>query len=431
MSTSTTVLDQSGVAPRLFSAGWTDGDGWTPLDRHRSRYPRPPAPGEQPHPGFIDLVDRAGLTGRGGAGFPTARKLAAVAAGPGPRVVVVNGAEGEPASGKDRLLLTRLPHLVLDGALWAAFGVAASRVNVCIDRAEQAALAAVRRALAERHSELEGITVAVAASPSRYVAGESSALVHWLNGGPAVPRLASSHQQGVGGRPTLVQNVETLAHLAQVAVQGPGWFRSVGTVDEPGTCLVTVSGAVVRPSIVEVAMGTPMADVLALAGGATAPVQALLVGYFGTWVEGRIGVASRWSRAALSPFGADPGAGVVVVLPVGACGLVETARLLHWFAGESAGQCGPCAFGLPSLASVTAALARGEADRDDVARLRRWANEIEGRGACRHPDGAVRLLRSALAVFVGDLDRHAAGCPCEGIARPPSLTVPRPNQGWW
>jgi NADH:ubiquinone oxidoreductase subunit F (NADH-binding) len=431
MPTATPVAHPPRTAARLLSAGPPTADGWTTLAQHRSRYAAPPSPDPSPHGGLIDLIDGSGLTGRGGAGFPTAVKLRAVADGPGPRVVVVNGAEGEPASGKDQVLLGRVPHLVLDGALWAALAVGASRVVISVDRAHGPALVAVRRALDERRAELVGVTVQLAATPSRYVAGESSALVQWLDGGPAVPTLASAHHRGVGGRPTLVQNVETLAHLAQIANHGAGWFRAVGTADEPGTSVVTVSGAVARPSVVEVPFGTPVADLLAAAGGTTAPAQALLVGgYFGAWVSAGAGLAAAYSRAGLGPLGAGPGAGVVVALPAGACGLAETARVLAWFAGESAGQCGPCLFGLPSLAATTAALARGEAGRDDVARLRRWAAEIEGRGACRHPDGAVGLLRSALVVFAADVDRHAAGSPCTGAAAPPSLRVPDPADGW-
>jgi NADH:ubiquinone oxidoreductase subunit F (NADH-binding) len=431
MPASSTVLHRPRQLARLLTAVPDGGGDWTTLARHRSRHPLAPAPGRAPNTALIDLFGRAGLTGRGGAGFLTARKLRAVAAGRGPRAVIVNGAEGEPASGKDRVLLGRVPHLVLDGALFAAAAVGASMVVVCVDRAHTEALAAVRRALAERFSELARVDVRVVASPSRYVSGESSALVQWLDGGPAVPTLASAHERGLEGRPTLVQNVETVAHMAQIAGHGAEWFRSVGTADEPGTTLVTVSGAVVRPSVIEVAMGTPVAEILAAAGGTTEAVQALLLGgYFGAWAAARTALDAPYSRAGLAPLGAGPGAGVVVALPVNACGLAETARVLAWFAGESAGQCGPCVFGLPSLAATTAALARGEAGAGDVAGLRRWADQIDGRGACRHPDGAVALLRSALTVFAADVDRHAAGIPCAAAAGSRVLRVPAPGQGW-
>ena len=195
--------------------------------------------------------------------------------------------------------------------------------------------------------------------------------------------------------------------------------------------LVTVSGAVARPSVVEVALGTPLSDVVACAGGPTQPVKALLVGgYYGSWVNARTARSAPFSRAGLAGVGASPGAGVLVALPATACGLVETARVLAWFAGESAGQCGPCAFGLPALATTTVALVRGEARPADVERLRRWSGEIEGRGACRHPDGATALLRSALSVFADDAEVHAAGMPCGGVSARPTLRVPAPGEGW-
>jgi NADH:ubiquinone oxidoreductase subunit F (NADH-binding) len=246
-----------------------------------------------------------------------------------------------------------------------------------------------------------------------------------------VPTLAAPHERGVDGRPTLVQNAETVAHLGLIAAHGPEWFRSLGTADEPGTALVTVSGAVARPAVVEAAFGARLTDIVARAGGAVEPLQAVLLGgYFGTWVPAGAAMAAPYSRAGLAPLGASPGAGVVVALPVSACPLVETARVLGWFAGESAGQCGPCVFGLRALADTTMALARGDARADDVARLRRWAGEIEGRGACRHPDGATGLLRSALTVFADDVDRHAAGVPCQGAHAAPTLRVPAPGEGW-
>ena len=405
----------------------------TPLGDHRLRYPAPPVSGAAPRPELVQAALASGLEGRGGAGFPTGEKLLSVGRRPGPRVVVVNGSEGEPASAKDRLLLARLPHLVLDGALLAAAAVGAETVVVAVDRAHAAALDALSRALVERRGERASVDLRVATTPTRYVAGESSALVRWLDGGPAKPTGYSAHAGGIGGvagRPTLVQNVETVAHLAQIVRFGPEWFRDAGTADEPGTTLVTVSGAVHRPSVMEVPWGTPVADMLGRAGGSTRGVQALLVGGFsGTWVPAPAALEAPYSRAGLARFGAAPGAGVVVALPEGACGLAETARVLAWFAAETAGQCGPCVRGLPALAAAAAALdwdGSGEA----AARLRRWADDIEGRGACRHPDGAVALLRSALDVFAGDLDRHARGYGCLGASHPPVLDVPIPTDGW-
>jgi NADH:ubiquinone oxidoreductase subunit F (NADH-binding) len=407
------------------------------LADHRRRYHVPPIPRRGANATLIDLVEASGLTGRGGAAFPTARKLRAVAAGRGPAVIVVNGAEGEPASGKDRLLLTRLPHLVLDGAASVAAAVGADRIEVCIDRTNTVALAAIRHAVAERAGE-SPIVIDVAATPPRYVAGESSALIQWLNNGPAKPTSSPPRaaQKGVAGRPTLVQNAETMAHLAQIAVHGPDWFRQAGTVAEPGTQLITVSGAVGRPSIVETAIGTTVEEILAAAGGVIGTPEALLVGgFFGAWVPFAAALAAPYSQAGLAPLGAQPGAGVIVVLPEGGCGLAETARVLAWYAAESAGQCGPCLYGLADLAAGAASLARpGAASAahpgTQVAQLRRWADQIEGRGACHHHDGAVNLLRSALHVFAADLARHEQGWACAGAAGPPLLPVPATDTVW-
>ena len=409
------------------------GPGATSLADHRRRYPQPPAPGPDPRPELIDVVRRSGLGGRGGAGFPTGDKLRAVAGRPGPRVVVVNGSEGEPASAKDRLLLARTPHVVLDGALLAAAAVGAESVVVAVDRAQTAAMEALRQALVERRQERGSVDLRLAATPSRYVAGESSALVRWLNGGPAKPTGASAHAGrpgGVGGQPTLVQNVETLAHLAQIVRFGPEWYRELGTDDEPGTSLVTVSGAVRHPAVMEVEWGTPVSDLLARAGGASEPLQALLIGgFYGVWVPLSAALGTPYGRAGLASLGASPGAGVVVALPEQACGLAETARVLSWFAGETAGQCGPCVRGLPAVAGAAARL--GDDRTGTVAaRLRRWADDIEGRGGCGHPDGAVTILRSALTVFARDLDAHTRGHGCLGASRRPVLPVPVPGTDW-
>jgi len=303
----------TGTGPRLLHPG-PDPVG---LAGHTARYgPAPSGLGRREREALIAEVDRAGLTGRGGAGFPTARKLAAVAAGCTP-VVVVNGTEGEPASVKDRVLMARSPHLVLDGAVLAA-EVTGARTAVIVahrDVREFVAEAAAERARAG----LDRVRLEVRAAADGFVAGQASAVVRWVQQGVAAPtatppRLA---QRGLRGAPTLVQNVETLAHLALIARYGAAWFRSAGTPAEPGTMLVTVLGAVRQPGGLEVGIGTLVGQVLDLAGGASAPVQALLLGgYFGAWVAADLALDRPFSSAGLADLGAGPGAGLVAVLPV-------------------------------------------------------------------------------------------------------------------
>ena len=369
---------------------------------------------------LIELVDASGLQGRGGAAFPVGRKLRAVAAERGRPRVLANGAEGEPISGKDAVLLAHVPHLVLDGAAVAAAAVGAREVTVAVGAPQ--ALAAVGSAIGERtRRRLDKISFRLVRVPDRFVVGEETALVNWLNGGPAAPTFTPPRpfERGVGGAPTLVQNVETLAHLALIARFGVDWFRALGTRAEPGTALVTLSGAVRQAGVYEIPLGLPLVDLLARAGGPSAEIDAFLIGgYFGAWISAEQARTVALLDADLDRLGASLGARAIFALPQSACGIVETARVARYLAQESAGQCGPCVNGLDAIASALGRLAARENDRGTPdARLERWLAQVQGRGACRHPDGAVRLVESGLRVFAAERDRHARGS-CSGAGRP-------------
>lgn len=361
------------------------------------------------------LVARSGLTGRGGAAFPTATKLESVIRRRSRPVVVANGAEGEPPSGKDKVLLAYAPHLVVDGALLAARAVGARNVVIATTRAVGAQVA---RALAERPREA-GLAIRTAHVPDRFVTGEETALVQFLNGGPALPTFTPPrpYERGVGGAPTVVLNVETLAQLALVARFGAAWFRSAGTPDEPGTTLVTVSGAVRDAGVYEVELGSPFAELLEQAGGGGA--QAYLVGgFFGTWLGAADAERTRLSNADLARFGASLGARAIVALPADGCGIVETARIARYLADQSAGQCGPCVHGLAAVAESLEELVRRSRRGRDAGLLRRRLVQVAHRGACRHPDGVVALVASGLRVFGAELERHLRGARCTGSGRP-------------
>lgn len=339
-------------------------------------------------------VRESGLTGHGGAAFPTARKLETVAAGRHP-VVVANGAEGEPASAKDRALLTGAPHLVLDG-LQVAAAVTGARTAYAYVVAS--AEAGVRRALAERS---DPVPVEVVIAAESFVSGQETAVVAAIEGRPPVPRDAPELvvRRGVRGRPTLVQNVETLGHLALIARRGGAWFRSVGTDRQPGTFLSTLSGAVRRPGVHEAAYGVRLDELLALAGGPTEPLQAVLVGgYHGVWLPAAA-LSAPLSAEGLAPWGASPGAGVVVAVGRSESGLALTARIAGYLANENARQCGPCLNGLPAIATVLGRMASGVRDPQLPRQVEWLTRVVEGRGACHHPDGTARMVRSALEVF--------------------------------
>ena len=179
--------------------------------------------------------------------------------------------------------------------------------------------------------------------------------------------------------------------------------------------LVTVLGAVREPSVCEVAIGTPVSEVLGLVGGASGPLRALLLGgYSGTWAGAAAAESAPFSSTGLARLGAGVGAGLIAALPEAACGLAETARVVRYLADESAGQCGPCVFGLNAIAGAVQRLADGRTA--DLGALARWLGQVNGRGACRHPDGVVRLVRSALEEFTDELELHQRGW-CSGMAR--------------
>ena len=398
MSTTTAVTAPAG-ARRLFAA---PDPG---LRAHLETFGPLPRRVDLPH-----LLDEAGLAGRGGAGFPSARKLQGVAL-QGDGVVVGNAAEGEPASQKDHTLLLAAPHLVVDGLVVAARAAGAREAYLVASREDLArrlddALGARPELLDER------FRIQVVLVPDRFVSGQESALVNAVNGEAPVPsdKLVPVYRRGVHGRPTLVHNVETLAHIALLARFGASWFRSVGTAEESGTFLATVSGAVARPNVFEVPFGTPLPQLLRWAGARPEDARAVLVGGFhGAWVPGDAVPTTTMSRASLGPYGAVVGAGVVMVLGHHQCGLVESSRIATYLAGESAGQCGPCLNGLPRMADALAQLAAGRRDPRLAPEVERMRGLVTGRGACAHPDGTARFVGSTMRVFADEVHRHLQG----------------------
>jgi NADH:ubiquinone oxidoreductase subunit F (NADH-binding) len=348
-------------------------------------------------------VEDADLRGRGGGGFPFARKLRSVLrmAGRAEPFVVVNGGEGEPASRKDKLLLTTRPHLVLDGAAAAARLVGASTAVIHVHAGSTQVVEAVRNAIGQRWAmATEDPQWLLSTGPGHYVAGESSAVIAHLEGSPALPRWSPvpAAEAGYRGRPTLLSNAETYAHLALLARDLP-W---------PAPFLVTVRGQR-GPRVVEVVGPASIGSLLREHAGLSAPPAAVLLGgYAGSWVRGDL----AW-RMALEPRGC----GLVAVLPEGACGLAETARIARWMGEQGAGQCGPCFLGLPRLADAMDALVRGR--RGAHYAVEQMIAAVDGRGACSHPDGVARLVRSALDTFAAEASRHhkvhRRGCRIAGF----------------
>jgi NADH:ubiquinone oxidoreductase subunit F (NADH-binding) len=372
---------------------------------------------------LIDDLDQFGLTGRGGGHFPASRKWRSVRDGVQrsglAATVVANGAESEPGSAKDLALLVHRTHLVLDGLVCAAEAVGAQDLVVWTHGDNHPLHRVLVQALHARRAELAEPSIRLVSGPGGYISGESSAIVRALSGGPGLPQFSLDHAASgrSNRRPTLVHNVETLARIGLLA-------RS-GVEAAPRTGLVTVLTAG-RRTVVEAEETSRLDDTLRAGGWpADKSPQAVLMGGYGgqwlTWAEAR---GLHLHQPTLRAAGVSLGSGVLFPLPHGHCGLAETARIARYLADSSARQCGPCLFGLPALAGVLEALAVRRASRGDLRRLQRWTQEVAGRGGCHHPDGAVRMIVSALRVFAGDVADHRRGRPCVGQRAPGLLPFP-------
>ncbi|GAB3434360.1 NADH-ubiquinone oxidoreductase-F iron-sulfur binding region domain-containing protein [Phycicoccus ginsengisoli] len=350
---------------------------------------------------LIAQLDAAGLTGRGGGAFPTATKIRA--AHQHRASLIVNACDGELGAAKDAFVVEH--HL--DELVRGARAVAGKRVRFAAHR-DSATLARLRAA-----------RLPVLEVPHRYVSSEESSLISLAHGGLARPMTKRAPFVGGGvdsaGRriaPTVVLNAETLWRVAQVLDHGAEWFRLHGTAAEPGPRLVTVSGAVHRPGVVETAAGVRLADLVEAAGGPLPEGPVVVGGLGGVLLSAGEALSLRWSREDLLPYGTTTGPGVVHVLDPGECPVHEVARWLRYAAGESAGQCGPCMFGVPALAGDWEVLAAGAPSRSwDAAldRVGRRADLLRGRGACRFPDGVAGFAASAVRVLADHLEEHATG----------------------
>ena len=398
-------------------AGPPGADGMEHLAEHQQRLGALPPPS----PALTDSIERSGLRGKGGAGFPVATKWRSVASQrAGVPVVLANGGEGEPLSQKDRMLMEQRPHLVIDGALLAAGAVGADEIVLYIGADHAGAVRAMHRAMGERLPG-ERARLRLVSAPVRYVSGEETAAIHFVNEGIALPTSIPPRpfERGIDGRPTLVQNVETLAHVALIGRFGSDWFRSLGAADAPGTTLVTVGGAVPQSVLIEIPQGIALAEAVNAAGGLTSDSDAVLLGgYFGAWVESATAWGLELDTELLRQRGYSLGCGVIAVLPSSRCGVVETARILAYLAHESARQCGPCTFGLRAISASASRIAGLTPSAGDLEHVQRWAGLLAGRGACRHPDGAAGLLASALRVFAGEYRLHYGERRCSAVRQP-------------
>jgi NADH:ubiquinone oxidoreductase subunit F (NADH-binding) len=420
------ALAATAALPRLLSAllsGQT-----VELERHTHVHGSLPGARELDARALVKLVEASGLRGRGGAAFPTATKLRAVRDARGQAIVVANGCESEPISAKDALLLRELPHLVLDGAALAARAVGAEEVIVAFEEPNKLARRSLEHALSDRRAaHTDTVRFTLFAAKERFLSGQETALVSQLNGGPPKPTFIPPRptDSGVSNRPTLIQNVETLANLALIARHGARWYRELGTETEPGSRLVTLAGAIQRPGVYEIECGTPLQVLFNAAGGTSAQLAGVLIGgYFGSWLPTSAIGELELSNEALARHGAALGCGTVIALPASACPVAETVRVATYLATETAGQCGPCVHGTAAIARTLNAIAAGNTSHTAFLDLKRWTAELPGRGACHHPNGLAHFVSTALRTFVTQFDDHARHGPCDACASDAVLGIP-------
>ncbi len=371
------------------------------LAAHRKQYGEPPAVSPEE---LREALRRIALRGRGGAGFPFATKVDTVLRQRSRPVLVVNMSEGEPASSKDTALALTRPHLILDGVVATARSLRAREVHVVLPGERPAPAAAMRAALEERS---DGVRILTHDAAPRFVAGQAKAVVELLSGRPNLPVTSWQPEavSGHRGRPTLLSNAETWARVGLLVLGGVASYASLGTSDEPGATLLTLSAPGLDPVVREAEYGARLRDFVppGLAGR-----PALVGGFHGSWTTWETLASARVSVPGLRMLGSPLGAGVVLSTPRGMCPVTLTGEIVAYLAGQSAGRCGPCFNGLPALATAVTSVVDGDAG---PARVEQLATLVERRGACAHPDGTVRLVRSLLSTFADEVSLHASsGC---------------------
>ncbi|MBI5089913.1 MAG: SLBB domain-containing protein [Actinobacteria bacterium] len=388
----------------------------------------------------IATIERAGLRGRGGAGFPTARKWRSVRDnGSGQRFVVVNAAEGEPATFKDRLLIRRDPFRVIEGAAIAAVAVGAGTIYLATKRSYAREVEALRDAAIEFTGSglLQQLSVNIVEGPDDYLYGEEKALLEVIEGRDALPRLLPPYELGlfasdspigwesgsrpVAGRsesnPTVVNNAETLATAAHIMANGADWFRTMGTTGSPGTIIASVVGDVVRPGVHEVEMGTPFAELLARCGGPL-PGRRWKAAFSG--VSNAVLAADAFDTPLtyedFSAAGSGLGAAGFAVYDDSANMTSVALAMSRFLATESCGQCPPCKQGSLAITDHLAAICDGRADDSVLGAIERLLGSVTDANRCYLGTEEQTVVSSVLRAFPGDVLALLGG-PVSGLRR--------------
>jgi NADH:ubiquinone oxidoreductase subunit F (NADH-binding) len=396
----------------------------------------------------IEHMQRSGLRGRGGAGFPTGRKWATVAgadASAGTRYLVCNAAEGEPATFKDRTLMRANPYQMVEGMIIAAFAVGAAEAFVCLKASFEREIASVTRAIEEfqRAGICQDCQFTIVSGPEEYLYGEEKAMMEVIEGKPPLPRLLAPYEHGLftggpqegwesgGGRPstagsnpTLVNNAETLSNVPHILARGADWFRSMGTPQSPGTIVCTMVGDVVAPDVGELEMGTRLGDAIDAVGSGLAAGRRMKGAFSG--VANPVLTAEHLdvglSYEAMQGAGSGLGAGGFWVLDDTAC-MVEAALTVSRFLYvESCGQCPPCKLGSEDITSRLERIEAGYGDELDIEQIQGWLGRVTDGARCYLATQEQRVVASVLERFPEEVVAHIEEERCP---RPRPLVLPK------
>jgi NADH-quinone oxidoreductase subunit F len=376
----------------------------------------------------IHEVAEAGLRGRGGAGFPTGKKWSFTRdCSEQPRYVVLNGGEDEPGSKKDRLLLEKVPHLVIEGVILAAYGIGAGKSYIYINRQYEAALDSVREALSEAKAagywgeRVLGsdfsLEIAITEAPPNYVAGEDTAALEVIEGKPPLPRQKPPFPATVGlfGKPTTVNNVETLANIPPIIDKGAAWYRSFGTAESPGTMIFSLGDEVLRPGIYELPFGTPLRFLIEECGGGLKSgrkIKAILPGGPSSAFLPADKIDVALDHNSVREAGSSIGCGVVRIFGEGECVVEETLRIAEFFARESCGQCPSCRMETNMLATMLRKVQQGQGGAAIMDQFAKVIAFNKGKGFCNLINMPGPPIESAVRLFPGDFDAHLSRGRC-------------------
>src|SRR5687768_5858942 len=374
------------------------------------------------------VVTDAGLRGRGGAGFPTGKKWQFTREAPGePRYLVLNGGEDEPGSKKDRVLMENLPHLVIEGVVISAYAIGAAKAYLYINAQYETATKSITEALAEAKSQGYwgentlgsdfSLDIEIIAAPHNYVAGEDTAAIEVIEGKKAWPRQKPPFPVTVGlfGKPTSVNNVETLANVAPILLHGAEWYRNIGTADSPGTMIFALDDDVNRPGVYELEFGTPLRHLIEECGGGLKngkKIKAIMPASPSCAFLPPEKIDTPLDHNSMREAGAGIGCGVIRLVGEGECIVEEVLRIAEFFAAESCGQCPACRMETSTLAMMMKKVQSGQGDKPILEQFGKILAFNKGKGFCNLINMPGPPIESALKLFPGDFEAHLSTGKC-------------------